>query len=171
MKTEKFYAFIDSQNLNLGTSLNIEKNGVILYRGWKLDMKRFYRYLSDKFRVTKAFLFIGFIPQNAKMYSVFEKFGYELVFKPTVKDSSGKAKGNIDAELVLYASCLKFREYDKAVFVSGDGDFYCLYDFLEKEGKLERIVIPNKYSESSLLDKFEKYKVYLYREKRMLERK
>jgi len=168
---QNIYAFIDSQNLNLGTSLNIKKKGMVVYKGWKLDMKKFYRYLSDKFRVTKAFLFIGYIPQNKKMYDSFRNFGYELVFKPTVIDHDGKAKGNIDAEIVLYASCLKLNEYDEAVFVSGDGDFYCLYEFLQKKGKLKNIIIPNRYSESSLLNKFWVYKIFLYREKSKLERK
>jgi uncharacterized LabA/DUF88 family protein len=168
---KNIYAFIDSQNLNLGTSLDIKKRGKIVYKGWKLDMKKFYKYLSDKFRVTRAFLFVGYIPQNKRMYDSFKHFGYELVFKPTVIDSEGKAKGNIDAEIVLYASCLKLNEYDEAVFVSGDGDFYCLYEFLQKKGKLKNIIIPNKYSESSLLNRFGEYKIFLYREKSKLERK
>ena len=41
------YAFIDSQNLNLG----------IRSLGWKLDFERFFVYLQDKYRVRKAFSF------------------------------------------------------------------------------------------------------------------
>lgn len=171
MKNKKVYAFIDSQNLNLGTSLDIRKKGRIVYKGWKLDMKKFHRYLSDKFRVTRAFLFVGYIPRNERMYESFKNSGYELIFKPTVINHDGKAKGNIDAEIVLYASCIKFNEYDEAVFVSGDGDFYCLYEFLQRRKKLKSIIIPNKYSESSLLNKFGKYKIFLYRERSKLERK
>ncbi len=52
----KTYAFIDSQNLNLGTSKDIRKKGKIIYKGWKLDFKKFRKYLSDKFRVNKALL-------------------------------------------------------------------------------------------------------------------
>ncbi|MBI2621730.1 MAG: hypothetical protein HYW63_03780 [Candidatus Levybacteria bacterium] len=55
----RVYAFIDSQNLNLGTSKDIYKGRRRTYKGWKLDFKKFRRYLSDKFRVQKAFLFIG----------------------------------------------------------------------------------------------------------------
>ncbi len=48
MKTTKNnYAFIDSQNLNLS----------IRDQGWKLDFKRFRRYLYDKYDVSKAFLY------------------------------------------------------------------------------------------------------------------
>ena len=55
------YAFIDSQNLNLGTSKDLFKNRRKIYTGWKLDNKKFRQFLSDKFKVKKAFLFIGFL--------------------------------------------------------------------------------------------------------------
>jgi len=40
---EKVYAFIDSQNLNLGTSKDIYRNRKLIYKGWKLDFKKFSR--------------------------------------------------------------------------------------------------------------------------------
>lgn len=166
----KIYAFIDSQNLNLGTSKDIRKSGKIIYIGWKLDFKKFRRYLSDKFRVNKAFLCIGYIKQNKGLYKKLKANGYELIFKPTVKDHSGKPKGNVDAELVLYAAAIEFPKYDKAVVVSGDGDFYCLHEYLEKNKKLLRIIIPNSKSESSLLKPFQKYKTFIEFEKNKLER-
>lgn len=168
-KKLKVYAFIDSQNLNLGTSKDIQKGRKIIYRGWKLDYKKFRRYLSDKFRVQKAFLFIGYIKQNEKLYRRLKSYGYELVFKPTVKDNQGKPKGNVDAELVLHASASEYDNYNKAVVVSGDGDFYCLYKYLEENNKLANIIIPNEKSESSLLRPFQKYKVFLIFEKDKLE--
>ena len=163
------YAFIDSQNLNLGTSKNIYKNKKLIYRGWKLDFKKFRKYLDDKYRVKKAFLFIGYIKQNRYLYRRLKSYGYELVYKPTVKDSDGKPKGNVDAELVLYASAIEYSNYDKAVIVSGDGDFHCLHKYLEKKRKLLAIVIPNTKSESSLLKKFQKYKTFIVFERSKLE--
>jgi len=35
------YTFIDSQNLNLGTGKDIYKNGKLIYKGWRLDFKKF----------------------------------------------------------------------------------------------------------------------------------
>ena len=64
IKRETVYAFIDSQNLNLGTSKDIYRNRKLIYKGWKLDFKKFRIYLNDKFHVKKAFLFIGYIKQN-----------------------------------------------------------------------------------------------------------
>jgi uncharacterized LabA/DUF88 family protein len=167
----KTYAFIDSQNLNLGTSKNIIKNGRMIYKGWRLDFKKFRKYLSDKFRVDKAILFIGYIKQNESLYKELKSSGYELIFKPTVKDHLGKPKGNVDAELVLHSSAIEFPNYDRAVIVSGDGDFYCLHEYLNKSKKLYKIIIPNRKSESSLLNKFQVYKVFLVRDKEKVERK
>lgn len=167
----KTYAFIDSQNLNLGTSKDLIKNGRVVYQGWKLDFKKFRKYLSDKFRVDKAFLFIGYIKQNESLYKKLRADGYELIFKPTVKDNIGKPKGNVDAELVLHAAAIEFSNYNKAVVVSGDGDFYCLHEYLEKNKKLHRIIIPNSKSESSLLKKFQSYKVFLVRDKEKVEKR
>ena len=173
MKSKKrqpiIYAFIDSQNLNLGTNKNIYKNRKLIYKGWKLDFKKFRRYLWDKFRVKKALLFIGYIKQNQYLYKRLKSYGYYLVFKPTVKDSHGKPKGNVDAELVLHAAAIEYQNYDKAVIVAGDGDYRCLHEYLKKYNKLLKIIIPNRHSESSLLKKFQKYKVFIYRERQKLE--
>ena len=165
----KIYAFIDSQNLNLGTSKDITKRGKVIYKGWKLDFRKFRRYLSDKYRVSKAFLFIGYIKQNESLYKKLKADGYDLIFKPTVKDNVGKPKGNVDADLVLHAAAVEFSNYDKAVVVSGDGDFYCLHEYLKKKQKLLRIIVPNSKSESSLLRPFQKYKIFIEFEKHKLE--
>ncbi|OGH16150.1 MAG: hypothetical protein A3C30_02845 [Candidatus Levybacteria bacterium RIFCSPHIGHO2_02_FULL_40_18] len=168
-KREKVYAFIDSQNLNLGTSKDIYRGKKRVYRGWKIDFGKFRKYLSDKFRIEKAFLFIGYIKQNEKMYRRLRSYGYDLVFKPTVRDNQGKAKGNVDAELVLYAAKIEFDNYDKAIIVSGDGDFYCLHEYLKKNKKLLRIIIPNVKSESSLLKTFQEYKTFIIYDRQKLE--
>lgn len=163
------YAFIDSQNLNLGTGKNIYNGNKLIYTGWKLDFKKFRQYLADKFRVNKAFLFIGYIPQNKTLYDALRSYGYELVYKPTVKDNHGKVKGNVDAELVLHAAAIEFSHYEKAIIVSGDGDFRCLHEYLIKYNKLLGIIIPNEKSESSLLKSFQPYKTFLIFDRSKLE--
>lgn len=165
------YAFIDSQNLNLGTSKDIYKGRKLLYKGWKLDFRKFRQYLKDKFRVRKAFLFIGYIPENKTLYQLLKFYGYQLIFKPTVKDKNGKVKGNVDSELVLHSAAIEFAHYDKAVIVAGDGDYRCLYEYLIKKDKLLRIVIPNEKSESSLLKPFQSYKTFLIFDRNKLEYK
>ena len=144
------YAFIDSQNLNLS----------IRDQGWRVDFKRFRKYLEDKYRIKKAFIFIGYIPTNQSLYTSLQEYGYILIFKPTLSLPGGKVKGNIDAELVLHAM-IEYANYDKAAIVTGDGDFHCLIEYLKKQGKLERLIIPNRYKFSSLLRKFAKDMVFM----------
>lgn len=138
----KNYAFIDSQNLNLA----------IKGLGWKLDFFRFRVYLREKYNVKIAYLFIGYLPENQDLYNSLQKYGYVLIFKPTLKYKDGKVKGNCDAELVLQAM-IDYPSYEKAIVVSGDGDFHCLVHYLSQQEKLERILIPNKFSYSALLKK------------------
>ena len=73
-----------------------------------------------------------------------------MVFKPTIRyfeNGRETVKGNVDAELVLHAAAIEYSNYDKAIIVSGDGDFACLIQFLEDKDKLLRIFTPNtKYS-------------------------
>ncbi len=164
-KVKTIYAFIDSQNLNLSIQNDIQKSasGDLLYKGWKLDFKRFLVYLKDKYKVKKAFLFIGFVPGNESLYKSLQEYGYILIFKPTLEYSKGKnkfIKGNVDAELILH-SMIELPNYDQCLIVTGDGDYYCLIEYLEKQKKLFHIFIPNKFSYSSLLKKYSSYFVYV----------
>ncbi len=105
------------------------------------------------------------------MYRSFQEMGYILIFKPTMPiRRAGKTvvKGNVDAELVLHASAITFNNYDKAIIVSNDGDFYCLIEFLEKNGKLLKLLAPNKHY-SSLLRKFDRYIVQIDKLRKSLE--
>ena len=144
------YAFIDSQNVNLA----------IRDQGWILDFRRFRKYLKDKYSITNAFIFIVYIDTNQNLYTSLQKDGYILIFKPTLTLPDGKAKGNVDAELVLH-TMVEYPNYDKALLVSGDGDFYCLVDYLKGKGKLLKLMIPNRNRYSSLLRKFSKEMVFM----------
>ena len=142
-KKEKNYAFIDSQNLNLGIRL----------QGWKLDFGRFRIYLHDKFNVTVAYIFIGYVDGNESLYASLQSQKYILIFKPTLYLPNGKVKGNVDAELVLH-TMIQYQNYEKAIIVSGDGDFHCLIEHLRSKDKLHKVIIPDWNNYSSLLRKF-----------------
>lgn len=144
------YAFIDGNNLYLGSKS----------QGIDLDYGKLRKYLRSKLGVTTAFLFIGYDPHNAALYSSLQRYGYILVFKPTIifEDRNGNRmmKGNVDAELVLHASAIEYQNYDKAIIVTSDGDFSCLIRFLDENQKLKKIVTPTtKFSK--LLKPFYKY--------------
>jgi uncharacterized LabA/DUF88 family protein len=86
------------------------------------------------------------------MYTQLQKSGYILVFKPTLTLPSGVPKGNVDAELVLH-TMIEYNNFSKALIVTGDGDFHCLVDYLSKNKKLLKLMIPNKRKFSSLYRK------------------
>lgn len=140
---ENNYAFIDSQNLNLA----------IIAQGWKINWAKFRQYLKDKYSISKAFLFLGYVATNQTMYTSLQAKGYILIFKPTLILPNGKVKGNVDSELLLHAM-IEYSNYDKAVIVTGDGDYYCLIDHLKREDKLKKLIIPNRNRYSSLLRGF-----------------
>ena len=120
MKNANNYAFIDSQNLNLG----IQK------MGWKLDWRKFRQFLADEYGVSKAFMFIGYMQENEFLYEQMHDIGYLIVLKPTVEShveektstaddkeaepEKKTVKGNIDADLVLYA-LKEMKNYDQAI--------------------------------------------------------
>jgi uncharacterized LabA/DUF88 family protein len=174
------YAFIDSQNLNLGTQR----------MGWKLDWRKFRQYLRDKYGVTQAYTFIGYMSENEQLYEYMHELGYLVVLKPTLdvtalhesdkpkpdgsptKPKTGdekdkpQVKGNVDAELVLYAM-KELPNYSSAIIVSGDGDFFSLAEYLQEQGKLAYILTPN-WQYSSLLKVFESQIVRLDQLRRQL---
>lgn len=126
--------------------------------GWKLDFARFRRYLSEKYSVSTAYLFIGYVPQNQKLYSQLQKIGYVLVLKPTIPDADGNIKGNVDADLVLQAM-IDYGNYDKAIIVTSDGDFYSLVAYLHENKKLKFVMSPYVKTCSTLLKKSAKEKI------------
>lgn len=174
------YAFIDSQNLNVG----VQKFG------WKMDWAKFRKFLSDTYNVTNAYMFIGYVPEFESLYEQLHNAGYMIVLKPTFDmtrprpeeskpggvdtklekstklpsnattsdkkdEDEKKTKGNVDADLVLWVM-KEIRSYDKAVIVSGDGDFYSLVEYLDKEKKLLKLLTPNSFY-SSLYNKYDRY--------------
>ena len=151
------YASIDSQNLNLG----------IQELGWKLDYRKLRVYLQEKYHVERAYLFIGFVALNQKLYDRLQECGFFLKFKPTIPDADGRIKGNIDADFVLSA-ILEIDNYDKAVIVSSDGDFYSLVQHLYATRKLAVVLSPDTEHCSGLLKQTAKEKIQFMNDLRNL---
>src|SRR5215216_5499705 len=144
------FAFIDNQNLNLG----VQKTG------WKMNWRRFREWLQQEYGVEKAFMFIGYMPNFEDLYQQMHDHGFLVVLKPTLEmfnapvegapkpdpkkldDKKPAVKGNVDAELVLYA-VKEMPNYDKAIIVSGDGDFFGLVEYLAEQKKLLNVLTPN----------------------------
>jgi len=163
MKTKPNFAFIDSQNLNLG----------VRSLGWLLDYRKLRLYLKNKYNIDQAYMFIGMVAGNQDLYTKLQKAGFILIFKPTIRYfENGKetVKGNVDAELVLHSAAIQYKNYDKAIIVSGDGDFACLADFLIEKDKLLHIFTPNAQY-SKLLKPYSKYIVRIDKLRKSLEYK
>lgn len=174
-RPERIYAFIDSQNLNVSVQRN----------GWKMDWKRLRQFLGERYGATEVFMFIGYVPEYESIYEQMHDAGYKVVLKQTydmtrvrpeasepIRQAQGKPrtdnndqkkekeeerhiKGNVDADLVLWAM-KELKNYDKAILVSGDGDFYSLVEYLQAEGKLAKILTPGGHY-SNLYNRFEQY--------------
>ncbi|MCL4400349.1 NYN domain-containing protein [Patescibacteria group bacterium] len=145
---ENNFAFIDSQNVYQG----------IKSLKWTLDWARFRKYLKEKYGVTTAYLFIGFMPEHNDIYDDLQKAGFVLKFKPVLPNGDGGVKGNVDADLVLQAM-LDYGNYDKAVIISSDGDFYSLARYLYQNEKLKLVMSPYVKTCSTLLKKSAKEKI------------
>ncbi|OGZ26772.1 MAG: hypothetical protein A2365_01715 [Candidatus Nealsonbacteria bacterium RIFOXYB1_FULL_40_15] len=141
-KEKNNFAYIDGANLN----------NALKELGWDLDYKKFRIWLSDKYRVEKAYIFIGLIPKYKNLYKYLQEAGFTLIFKEVIYDGTGKPKGNCDADLVLQAVCDTYEnESDKAVIVTSDGDYSSLVKFLMKKSKLIAILSPSSPKKCSIL--------------------
>lgn len=58
------YAYIDGQNLKMGT---IDTNP-----SWQIDLRRFRVYLREKYNVEKAFYYMGYVIDGAKYEKLYD---------------------------------------------------------------------------------------------------
>lgn len=141
-------AYIDGQNLHLGTTLRDPE--------WRVDLARFRVYLERKYNVKKAYYYLGYIQEEGKgdqLYEEIQSAGFILVFRQHTAAMLGEKKGNVDSDIIFsIMKRLYLREdFEKIVLVSGDGDYKSLVDFLIEENKLEKILFPKQRFASSLL--------------------
>ena len=170
----KTFAFVDASNLFYGGEKSL---------GWKIDYKKLFEYLREKYGVSKIFYFGGVeihdfsydyqaddtIPlkdllehllqflrndgkklneaqllligkhlQRVKFYLKLEEFGYSLFLKPVKlydqDDGTTKRKANCDVDMAFHLMKEK-DNFNRAVVLSGDGDFLPVLKYLKKVGK------------------------------------
>jgi uncharacterized LabA/DUF88 family protein len=140
-------AFIDGQNLHLGTT---GQDG----GGWKIDLTRFRRYLRDKYSVHDAYYFLGFVSESEQdLYTSIQKAGFILEFREHGAALKGKKKGNVDSDVVfaIMRNLLDApNDFDKIILVSGDGDYKKIVDYLIRKDRFKKILFPNTQFRSSL---------------------
>ncbi len=124
------YAYIDASNIIYGTR----------DEGWKVDFRKLFRYLRERYKCIKVYYFAGKYKSSAKQAGFYEKlksFGYELVLKPVKIYKHGGSqvrKANCDVDLTFYAM-RDIEKFDKVIFFSGDGDFEILLNHFLKVKK------------------------------------
>lgn len=165
---EKNLAFIDGQNLYMGTAKSEP--------AWKIDLKKFRDYLSEKYNVEAAYYFLGYLNEdNGDLYDEIQTAGFVVKFREHNTKMIGKKKGNVDTDIVFNIMKKVHKEgntFDKIVLVSGDGDYKMLVDFLIEENRFKKILFPNKEFASSLYKKItRKFFDYLVNIKHKIESK
>ncbi len=143
---EKNFAFIDGQNLFMGTSKSE-------FDPWKINLSKLRVYLKNKYKIEKAFYFLGFIQENhQEIYENIQNAGFILVFRQHNIGMYGKKKGNVDSDIVFHVMKKLYKKegFHNVVLVSGDGDYKLLVDFLIEEQRFKKILFPNRKFASSL---------------------
>ena len=76
--------------------------------------------------------------QRIRFYLKLKSFGYELILKPVKlyeqEDGTTRRKANCDVEMAFYLMKEK-DNFDRAVILSGDGDFLPVLKYLKEQGK------------------------------------
>lgn len=87
-------AFVDGQNLFLGTTRAKE--------AWKIDLFRFREYLYKRYKISKAYYFLGVYDENFKaLYRDIFEAGFKIVFRAHNSNSHSAKKGNVDTDVVF----------------------------------------------------------------------
>ena len=122
---------------------------------WQVDLLRFRVYLREKYRVERAYYYLGYV-QNGDVYqALYEEIqaaGFILVFREHNSAMIGTKKGNVDSDIIfsVMKRMYKREEFDQLILVSGDGDYKMLVDFLIEEKKFKKILFPKRRYASSL---------------------
>lgn len=138
---------------------------------WLFDYGRFRIWLSEKYHIKLAYIFIGYMSQYEDLYKELRGKGYTLIFKEIIYDHNGKAKGNCDADIVVQAMQDAYEnKFDKAVLVTSDGDYSPLVKFLLSKQKMHFVISPYETKKCSVLLKRTGVKIsYILDQKNILE--
>lgn len=120
-KLSTTYAFIDASNIIYGARSE----------GWFIDQKKLFEYLKKRFSVKKAFFYYGKDSKDEKKEKFLKKlrsFGYILRVKE-IKRFGTRIKANCDVDLTM-DMLLMVKEYQRAIVLTGDGDFAPLFTHL-----------------------------------------
>jgi len=158
-ENQKNIAFVDGQNLHLGTTKHPDLP-------WRIDLARFRVYLTEKYSIDTAYYYLGYpSAQNNDLYEELQSAGFVIRFRDHVPNSLSAKKGNVDTDIVFDIMLAIYKnEIKNVLLVSGDGDYAKMVRFLVKEKKLLKLLFPNQKRASALYGNIHSdYKVDLSR--------
>lgn len=137
-------AYIDAANLDKALKEQLK---------WELDYASFRVWLSEKYKVERAYIFIGLIPKYKALYTYLSESGFTLVFKEVVyQDGGQKTKGNCDSDLIVQAlEDFYTGGLNEAVSVASDGDYTPLVKKLTDDKKFKILLSPSFPKKCSIL--------------------
>ena len=130
--SNKIALFIDGPNLHAAAKT----------LGFDIDYRRLLKEFESSGMLLRAFYYTAVIEDHEfssvrPLIDWLSYNGYTVVTKPTKEfvDAGGrrKVKGNMDVELAVDAMELA-AQIDQMVLVSGDGDFRCLVEAMQRRG-------------------------------------
>lgn len=143
-------AEIERENIAYIDAANLDRALRDLH--WKLDYRRFRVWLSDKYGIKRAYLFIGMIPKYKDLYTYFQECGFTIIFKEVVYQGGSTPKGNCDTDLIMQAMDDAYEErLAKALLISSDGDYAPLVKKLQSRNQFLGILSPAPANKCSIL--------------------
>lgn len=121
-----------------------------------MDFEKLIKYFRTRFGATNILYYAGLDSENKKQilfYELLQKFGYEIKLVPVKRFKDGKRKGDVDARLTFEAMKY-FNDYNKAIFLTGDGDYYWLLEYLLEKGKDIKLMAHSKNTAQELKQLF-----------------
>lgn len=110
--------------------------------------------------------------KRVHFYLTIEKFGYKMILKPvkTFFDSEGlpSRKANCDVDMAFFLMRDR-KSYDRAVILSGDGDFLPVLKYLREEDKKEIFILAHASRTAKEIKRFaaEKFLDFTYLRERL----
>lgn len=148
--TERMALFIDGANLYAAARA----------LGFDIDYKRLLSLFNKQGKLVRAFYYTALVDDQEyspirPLVDWLDYNGYTMVTKPTKEftDASGrrKIKGNMDLELATDALEMAER-LDHVVIFSGDGDFRCVVEAVQRKGVRVTVVSTIKSSPPMVAD-------------------
>jgi uncharacterized LabA/DUF88 family protein len=141
----RVFAFIDASNVYHAT----------LREGWEVDYEKLYTYLTSRYGVSRVFFFCGTThnKKRANLYDTLLRVGYELVLVLTRLIARREAKADVDSAMT-FEMMRRIGEYDAAIVMTGDGDYYDVLKHLLEKKQSVRLVSTTESSAGDLRSLF-----------------